>query len=152
MTKQVERREYVTRQRNAVLACFEARPQEGLTAQEVYQLLKQQGVAIGRTTVYRAIAHLCESGALIQLSDLHTVTDAPKRYQHKGPDSGHISVRCTGCGLIAPLKCEAVSAFEQHVSQNHGFTLLEEECMLPGLCADCNEKTHEPHGSGKETP
>ncbi|NLE69914.1 MAG: hypothetical protein GX611_06965 [Clostridiales bacterium] len=140
--KQAARKEYVTRQRNAVLDCFVKRPQEGLTAQEVFQLLRDQGVSIGRTTVYRAIAHLCESGALIQLSDLHTVTDAPKRYQHKGADTGHISVRCSQCGLIAPLKCEAVSAFEQHVSQDHGFTLLEEECMLPGLCAGCQEKPH----------
>lgn len=147
MTRQTERKDYSTRQRHAVLACFAERPQEGLTAQQVYQLLKQQGVRIGRTTVYRAIAFLCESGALIQLSDLHTVTDAPKRYQHKGPDTGHISVRCSQCGLIAPLKCEAVSAFEQHVSQDHGFTLLEEECMLPGLCADCQNQTRQTDGS-----
>ena len=147
MTRQTERKDYSTRQRHAVLACFAERPQEGLTAQQVYQLLKQQGVRIGRTTVYRAIAHLCESGALIQLSDLHTVTDAPKRYQHKGPDTGHISVRCSQCGLIAPLKCEAVSAFEQHVSQDHGFTLLEEECMLPGLCADCQNQPRQTDGS-----
>lgn len=147
MTRQTERKDYSTRQRHAVLACFAEQPQEGLTAQQVYQLLKQQGVRIGRTTVYRAIAFLCESGALIQLSDLHTVTDAPKRYQHKGPDTGHISVRCSQCGLIAPLKCEAVSAFEQHVSQDHGFTLLEEECMLPGLCADCQNQPRQTDGS-----
>lgn len=147
MARQTERKDYSTRQRHAVLACFAERPQEGLTAQQVYQLLKQQGVRIGRTTVYRAIAFLCESGALIQLSDLHTVTDAPKRYQHKGPDTGHISVRCSQCGLIAPLKCEAVSAFEQHVSQDHGFTLLEEECMLPGLCADCQNQPRQTDGS-----
>lgn len=137
----MERKEYATRQRDAVLACFEQHPKKGLTAQEVYQLLKQQGVAIGRTTVYRAIAHLCESGSLVQLSDLHTVTETSKRYQHKGKDTGHISVRCAHCGLIAPLQCEAVNAFEQHVQEDHGFSLLEEECMLPGLCADCLKHT-----------
>lgn len=139
--KQMDRKEYSTRQRNAVLDCFLRQPQSGLTAQEVYQQLRQDGVAIGRTTVYRAINHLCEQGVLIQLPELYSGTDAPKRYQHRGQDTGYISVRCTGCGMIAALKCEAVSAFERHVKEDHGFRLLEEECLLPGLCQDCTNKT-----------
>ena len=152
MVGQSERKGYATRQREAVLACFEARPREGLTAQEVYQHLYHQGVQIGRTTVYRAIAHLVGSGALMALSDLGSDMDAPRRYQHKGQDAGHISVRCTGCGLITPLKCDAVSAFEQHVQQDHGFRLKEEECILPGLCAHCHDNSPMPQESGKESP
>ena len=131
-----ERKEYNTKQRNAVLSCFEKQPQRSMTAQEVYRQIRQDGVAIGRTTVFRTIASLCEKGRLITLTDLHSTS--PTRYQHRGQQK-HINVRCSGCGLIAALDCSAVNEFEQHLVLDHGFRLQEEECLLPGLCRDCQQ-------------
>ena len=132
-----ERKDYRTRQRDAVLGCFASHPREGLTAQEVYLRLSGSGTPIGRTTVYRTVALLCAQGALIALKDPRGRVSSPVRYQHWGDGHRHISVRCTGCGLIAALECSAVNAFEQHLLTDHGFLLTEAECLLPGLCSDC---------------
>lgn len=145
-----ERKPYRTRQRNAVLACFENQPQKLMTAQEVYGQLKAQGLAIGRTTVYRAVAKLCEEGALMAPADLHTPASSPTRYQHRGEKQKHISVRCSQCGLVAALHCEAVNEFEKHLFIDHGFLLQEAECLLPGLCGDCRAQETRP--MKKENP
>lgn len=132
-----ERGDYKTRQREAVLKLYASLPGRPLTAGEAYQELTRLGMHIGRTTVYRCIAMLHEKGHLIAFKDQQS--PSPVRYQHRGLNERRISVRCTGCGMIAALACDAVSEFEQHLSLDHGFTLNQEECLLPGLCSDCRK-------------
>lgn len=128
---------YHTRQRNAVLACFSSQPRRSMTAREVCSQLTRQGEPIGRTTIYRVIAKLLEEGLLFRVNEASPAMTA--RYQHRGQFPRNISVRCSSCGVIAALTCEAVSEFEEHLSHDHGFTLLENECILPGLCSDCRK-------------
>lgn len=130
-----QRKEYRTRQRDAVMTCFQAAPGRGLTAEEVRAELAAAGLAVGRTTVYRTLSLLVERGWLSAFKDASPLS--PMRYQHRGLSSRHISVRCSGCGMIAALDCEAVTAFEKHLSLEHGFTLKEEDCLLPGFCSGC---------------
>ena len=139
-----ERKDYRTRQRENVLACFSSQPARNMTAAEVYQELTKAGLKTGRTTVYRSIALLYEKGVLISFKDQHQA--APLRFQLREKGGRHIIVRCSGCGMIASLACEAVEAFEKHLSLDHGFTLKEEECLLPGLCIQCQNA-----GGAKET-
>lgn len=129
------RKDYRTRQRDTVLNCFLSQPRRSMTAQEVLEHLERGGQAVGRTTVYRTIALLAEKGQLVTVKDAHGA--GPARYQHRG-QTRHISVRCSGCGLIAALTCGAVEEFERHLFKDHGFSLQEEECLLPGLCSACN--------------
>lgn len=132
------RKKYNTRQRSLVLNCFTSQPQRSMTAQEVCSELNRQGEAVGRTTAYRTIAKLLEEGLLFRVNEASPVSAA--RYQFRGKNPRNISVRCSSCGLVAALTCEAVGAFEKHLSQDHGFTLLGEECILPGLCSGCRKK------------
>lgn len=132
------RRDYRTRQRDTVLSCFTSQPRRSMTAQDVIDFLEQAGQPVGRTTVYRTIALLSEKGQLVAIKDAHGA--GPARYQHRG-QTRHISVRCSGCGLIAALTCSAVEEFERHLSLDHGFSLQEEECLLPGLCSACKSQT-----------
>jgi len=130
-----ERGDYRTRQREAVLQHFASQPERPMTADDVHQELSRSGMRIGRTTVYRCIAMLHEKGRLIAFKDQQSA--APVRYQHRPQDERRMSMRCSGCGMIAALACDAVSEFEKHLRSDHGFTLNEEECLLPGLCKDC---------------
>lgn len=139
------RKDYRTRQRDTVLNCFISQPRRSMTAQDVIEHLAQAGQPVGRTTVYRTIALLNEKGLLVTIKDAHGT--GPARYQHRG-QTRHISVRCSGCGLIAALTCSAVEAFERHLSLDHGFSLQEEECLLPGLCSACKSHIHnDPKGT-----
>ncbi len=131
------RKTYNTWQRNAVMACFSNQPQRSMTAQQVCEQLANEGSTIGRTTIYRTIARLVEEGLLFRVNESSPATTA--RYQHRGQFPRNISVRCNQCGFIAALTCEAVSQFEEHLYVDHGFMLMENECILPGLCSTCRQ-------------
>jgi Fur family ferric uptake transcriptional regulator len=140
------RKDYKTRQRENVLSCFLSQPGRHMTAAEVCQELAKTGMRAGRTTVYRSIALLYEKGVLISFNEQHQA--APLRYQLREKGQRHIIVRCSGCGMIASLACEAVEAFEKHLSLDHGFALREEECLLPGLCSQCQDSGGAPETKG----
>lgn len=131
----MEREDYKTRQRDAVLALFASQPQRSMTANEAYLELLYTNQPVGRTTVYRTVTLLSRQGRLISIKD----GPAPIRYQHREYKQKHISVRCNVCGMIADLTCEAVNHFEEHLRDDHGFILQEDKCLLPGLCKACQQ-------------
>ena len=139
-----DRKDYKTRQRELVLRCFADQPRRSLSAQKVCQCLAQGGHTVGRTTVYRTIARLAQTGLITAIPE--GLGTGPARYQHRGQQR-HISVRCTGCGTIAELTCRAVTDFEDHLYSDHGFSLQEEECLLPGLCSTCAPQDLETKGT-----
>ena len=146
-----ERGDYRTRQREAVLRHFASQPDRPMTADEVHQDLSRSGLHIGRTTVYRCISMLYEKGSLIAFKDQKS--SAPVKYQHRPQDQRRMSMRCSGCGMVAALSCDAVNEFEKHLNLDHGFALNEEECLLPGLCRDCRgtrESSLTPEAKGNQ--
>ncbi|MEG2251540.1 MAG: transcriptional repressor [Clostridia bacterium] len=100
---------YQTRQQEAVAELFAKRAEDCLTAEEAYTALLEQGMDVGQTTVYRAIARLCAAYVL-------------RRYTPH--DSEH-------------LHCDEVEAFAAHLTHHHGFTLDEGQTILYGCCEAC---------------
>lgn len=87
---------YQTRQQESVARLFESRPDSCLTAEEAYQELEKElnreGRAIGKTTVYRAITRLCESGELRRYAPQESGDSA--RYQLNRCRENHLHIRC----------------------------------------------------------
>lgn len=137
---------YQTRQQEAVAWLFENRPDSCLTAEEAYQELEKElsreGLAIGKTTVYRAITRLCESGELRRYAPQESGESA--HYQLNRCRESHLHIRCVRCGAMEHLHCGEIDLFKKHLSHHHGFSLDEGRTLLYGLCAACQnkEETH----------
>lgn len=134
---------YKTRQRQEVLAVFSSSPMDSISAAEVRSTLLSKGVPVGRTTVYRAIERLVQEGRLFALPKARA--SDPARYQYRASPAKSISIRCSACGLLQPLNCAFTREFETHLQQEHGFALNEGDCLLPGLCDNCQ---HSPKKKG----
>ena len=124
-------RNYQTRQQDAVAAFFMSKPEDCFTAEDVYRALCDED--IGKTTVYRAITRLCDSGELRRYSS----DGGAASYQYNRCMSSHMHMRCTGCGKVFHLHCEDAHLFGQHLLDCHGFILDEGQTILYGKCADC---------------
>ena len=122
----------------AVCALFASRPQECLTVEEAYQALFKAGSDVSKTTVYRAISRLCQTGRLRRYAP-HESGEAA-RYQHSPCTQSHLHIRCVDCGALAHLHCDEAEAFARHLGQHHGFTLDESQTVLYGLCEACRKK------------
>ena len=133
-----QRGAYQTRQQEAVERLFASRPEECLTPEEAYQALAAAGMDVGKTTVYRAISKLCQSGRLRRYASQERGEAA--HYQYSPCTESHLHIRCVHCGALAHLHCEEVEAFADHLNQHHGFTLDEGQTILYGCCERCRQK------------
>ena len=109
---------------------------ESLT--ELEKELNREGRAIGKTTVYRAITRLCESGELRRYAPQESGDSA--RYQLNRCRENHLHIRCVRCGAMEHLHCGEIDLFKEHLSHHHGFSLDEGRTLLYGLCAACQNK------------
>lgn len=132
-----QRGNYQTRQQEAVETLFAKRPEECLSAEEAYQELSQAGFDIGKTTIYRVISRLCQTGRLRKYA-AHTSGESA-RFQYNPCQHSHLHIRCVHCGALAHLHCEEVEAFSHHLSSHHGFTLDEGQTILYGCCQQCRQ-------------
>ena len=137
-----QRGTYQTRQQEAVCALFASRPEDCLTAEEAYQALFKAGSDVSKTTVYRAITRLCESGELRRYAPQESGESA--HYQLNRCRESHLHIRCVRCGAMEHLHCGEIDLFKEHLSHHHGFSLDEGRTLLYGLCAACQnkEETH----------
>ena len=143
-----QRGTYQTRQQEAVCALFASRPEDCLTAEEAYQALFKAGSDVSKTTVYRAISRLCQTGRLRRYAPSRKGGEAA-RYQHSPCTQSHLHIRCVDCGALAHLHCDEVEAFARHLGQHHGFTLDESPDRPLRLMRSLPEKTCEMRSSMK---
>jgi Fur family ferric uptake transcriptional regulator len=121
-----------TRQRTAVKTALEGR--EGfMSAQQLHDLLRQQGESVGLTTVYRTLQGLADAGEVDSL----VTDDGETVYRRCGPDHHHHLV-CRSCGRTVELAGPAVESWADAIALQHGFTEISHTLELFGLCRSCS--------------
>lgn len=133
-----QRSTYQTRQQDAVEALFQDSPDACFTAEEAYLALLKSGLDIGKTTVYRTLSRLCQSGHLRKYAASQSGEAA--LFQYSPCRESHLHIRCVQCGALAHLHCEEVEAFTRHLTCHHGFSLDESQTILYGCCESCRDK------------
>jgi Fur family transcriptional regulator, ferric uptake regulator len=121
-----------TRQRAAVKAALESRA-EFTSAQQLHDLLRQEGVSVGLTTVYRSLQALAESGEVDLL-----VSDEGETVYRRCSSEHHHHLVCRECGRTVEIAGPAVEAWADSVAAAHGFTQVSHTLELFGRCADCS--------------
>ncbi len=135
------RKDYRTRQRDAILRVLQRAPGGCPSAAEIYTALCRAGEPVGRTTVYRALEQLAARGELLVLP---AQDKNGARYQIRSAACGresHIHLQCERCGRVIHLDCGLAGRFSQHLLTEHGFAINREKLILYGLCAACAQET-----------
>ena len=79
----------VTNQRKAVLKALSSKPDQHLTAEEIYELVRVDTPEIGIATIYRTIQLLCELGLIdkLNLDDGYVRYGIGKEDKNRAPPS-----------------------------------------------------------------
>ena len=129
---------YKTSQKELVLDYFKKKQTQHATAKLIYGDLKEKGVKIGLTTVYRHLEKMTEEGILVKsIVDENT----PACYEYTGHHT-HESCyhcKCTKCGKLIHLHCHEISSLEDHIYQNHHFHVDPGRTVFFGLCKECQK-------------
>jgi len=120
-----------TRQKSAVAAAL-SQSQDFVTAQQLHTRLRETGIEIGLSTVYRALASMSE----LKEVDVLLREDGESLYRACSDDHHHHLV-CRECGKAVEVTAEFVEAWAQDMAAAHGFSNINHTVEIFGTCATC---------------
>ena len=121
-----------TRQRAEVLALL-AGTGEFRSAQQLHAALRDRGVAVGLTTVYRTLQFLADTGEV----DHMRLPDGEQLYRRCGRAEHHHHLVCRGCGATVEVEGPVVEQWAENLADSHGFTDVSHTLEVFGLCPAC---------------
>ncbi len=122
----------VTKGRVFILNVLE-QAETAVSADLIYEKCKAAGSELDLSTVYRNL-ELLESTGIIEKFDLG---DGKYNYIIKDISHNH-TLQCDLCHKRIEIDCPMVQ-IQEMIKSKTGFTLLEHELKLKGICNECNE-------------
>ena len=121
-----------TTQRAAILQVL-AGTDEFVSAQDLHSALRLSGSSIGLATVYRALQDMAGGG------DLDTVRNQTGEvlYRQSVQPAHHHHLVCRQCGRTQEIEAPSVEKWARTIAEQYGYTDINHELELFGLCADC---------------
>jgi Fur family ferric uptake transcriptional regulator len=127
----------ITKARRAVCEVVAAAHDEHLSAADMYDRAREQsGARLDRSTVYRTLEALEESGLLAHSHLGH----GPSVY-HLAEDAGHQHLICRRCGRTSTLPDEETRRLVDAIRVATGFLADVNHFALSGLCARCADES-----------
>jgi Fur family ferric uptake transcriptional regulator len=123
-----------TRQRAAVAAALDE-VDDFRSAQDLHDLLRHRGEAVGLTTVYRTLQSLADAGEVDVLR-----TDDGEAVYRRCSSGHHHHLVCRCCGRTVEVEEATVERWAEKVAGEHGFTDVIHTVEVFGTCADCAAK------------
>lgn len=127
----------ITNARRAVCEVVAAAHDDHLSAADIYDRARaQSGARLDRSTVYRTLEALEDSGLLAHSHMGH----GPSVY-HLAEDAGHQHLICRSCGKTLTLPETETERLVDAITVATGFVPDVNHFALSGLCADCTGNT-----------
>ncbi|KEI44209.1 Fur family transcriptional regulator [Saccharopolyspora rectivirgula] len=123
-----------TRQRAAVSKLLDE-VSDFRSAQELHELLRQQGEGIGLTTVYRTLQSLVDAGEVDVLR-----TDSGEAVYRRCSSHHHHHLVCRHCGRTVEVSDPPVENWAERIGREHGFSDVSHTVEIIGTCPECAAK------------
>jgi Fur family ferric uptake transcriptional regulator len=107
-------------------------------ADELFRDLHDAGHQVSRSTVYRTLRLLVESGLLRELR----LTNR-RAFEHDYGYPAHDHLHCTSCNRIVEFRNEEILRLRDAVSVAHGFRATGHRFLITGICSACS-RPHTP--------
>lgn len=133
----------VTNQRLLVLQVLAEHGDEHMTAEDIFELVKEDYPEIGLATIYRTVQLLLD----MQLVDRIMLDDGCVRYEigdfldeQEGYRHHHHHLICTECGSVSAFRDDLLEDLEAYIEKETGFQVTDHELKFYGVCKKCREE------------
>ena len=122
----------VTGPRLKILSILENAEHKHMSAETIYQTLKEMDEEIGLATVYRVLTQFESAGLVIRhgFSEEYAIFEL-----NEGGHHDHLV--CVRCGRVEEFVDEAIEARQLEIAHKHDFQITEHALYLYGLCGAC---------------
>jgi Fur family ferric uptake transcriptional regulator len=119
--------------RDAVSELVSGSDRHAWTLEDAHGALGSNGVDADPSSVFRALVHLSEAGALERVE----LGDGRARFERAG--SHHEHIVCSKCGEVAEVPGCLIDRAVPEVEKRTGFSVTGHSLTFTGRCADCGE-------------
>jgi Fur family transcriptional regulator, ferric uptake regulator len=124
----------LTPQRRCVLNTILSSNGKHLSAEEIYDLVKEFCPEIGLATVYRTMQVLDELGLVYK----HNFDDGRIRYEiTQNEDHQHHHLVCKKCGKVIEVEEDLLELLETQVENKYSFSITDHNVKFFGYCNLC---------------
>ena len=130
-------KEYNSKGKNEVIMYLKAHNEHRLTVAEILDGLKEEGISINRSTIYRNLDKLVENGDILVFKGNDSESAF---YQYSGEHkecNAHLHLQCDSCGKIFHLEHGFVDDFMDKLRKDLKVELDVSKTMLVGTCEKC---------------
>lgn len=115
----------VTTPRLKILQILETANTRHLSAEDVYQMLRNEGEEVGLATVYRVLTQFESAGLIVRhnFEGGHSVFEI-----HRGPHHDHMV--CSKTGQVIEFQSSQIEALQREIAEQHGFELVDHSLVL----------------------
>ena len=107
------------------------------TVDEVFEEIKKEHPAIGKTTVYRNLRQLAQNGEIGQV----TMPCSTERYDKRSDP--HYHFKCDHCGQLLDVDMAHLEDIDEIARRKCGFKIYRHDVIFKGICPECIEKNEE---------
>jgi Fur family ferric uptake transcriptional regulator len=121
-----------TKQRDFILVSF-LDSDEHVSAEQLYQKVREENPSIGFTTVYRTLKLLVDAG----IAQERRFDDGLTRYEVEHAHHDHLV--CLKCGKIIEFESEEIETAQERIAESYGFNIHRHRHELYGYCSSCDQ-------------
>ncbi len=125
-----------TPQRRMVLQVLAEHPDEHLSADEIYSLVKEKYPDIGMATVYRTLDLLASLNIVqkINFGDGKSRFEMSQQERHQ-----HHHLICLSCSNIIEVADDLLAQLEELITEEYGFAVQDHMVQFFGMCKECQK-------------
>jgi Fur family ferric uptake transcriptional regulator len=128
-----------TKQKRLIIECLEKNRNSHLSAEEIYNLIRQGDQQISIATVYRNLRLLEEQGVIRKIFVSEDALAFYELSENNVPHSHHHLI-CRRCGKIIDFEEDLLEAVEKMIEVTEGFFIEDHRVVFYGVCRECRQK------------
>lgn len=134
-----QKAQYKTKQMDELLTFLKSAQGSHVTVNEICSHFKNEGIAVGTTTIYRHLERMVKQGVVAKYI-VDGTSSACFEYTGDADQSEHPSCyhcKCEKCGKLIHLKCNEVTNLGKHILEHHDFEMDSLRTVFYGICGEC---------------
>ena len=131
---------YHTKTSDLIAQFIQTKLDQGFTASELSAFLKENGVSVNKTTVYRNLDKMTESGRLAKRKSMTSDGFVYQTAEEENHCAEHIHFQCCKCGSVIHLSDKKTERYLKSLSKDLGLQINLNISSLNGLCQKCRNE------------
>ena len=136
--RKMTRGEYKTPGKQQLVDFLYENRDRDFTVEQIVDGLSGKDGAPGKSTVYRLVSKLLESGEIRRFEHPSSSSFVYQYSEHTPDCEHHFHLKCVKCGRLIHMDCEKMTAVKAHILKEHDF-IIGGELVINGICVACSK-------------